>query len=357
MGLFESLKEQFFASDGEGQQQYTSGDGSSQGGGSGSLKWVSGRSVFILVAIVLVILIAVTSITVVDQTEESVVLRFGRYHRTLSPGLNFKLPFGLEQSFNVPTQIVQNMTFGFRTQRAAIVSQRARGDFSSESTMLTGDLNIASVEWVIQYRISNPQNWLFNVDLKDKTIRDISISVINEQVGDFYITDVLGNARTKIEEAALVKLNNIFSDYELGINVIAVQLQNIVPPEGSVQDAFEDVNKAIQDMNRLINEGREEYNKAIPKARGEAERLIQEAQGYAAERTNKAVGDAARFSSVLTEYRLSPEVTRERLYFETVEEILNKQENGSSTRFIDSTFNNLVPLLQLDSTQTISPNN
>lgn len=346
MSLFDSIKEQFFASRNNGEQNSSGYNNRSQREGR-SIQ-VSPRFIVIILLLLLIAFGLFTSIVVVDETEQSVVLRFGQYSRTLEPGLNFRIPYGIERSFNVPTKIVQNMTFGFRTQRADIVSLRSTGDYSSESTMLTGDLNIASVEWVIQYRISDPKKWLFNVDRQDTTIRDISISVINELVGDYYITDVLGNARTQIEETALVNLNDIFQDYNLGINVIAVQLQNIVPPEGPVQDAFEDVNKAIQDMNRLINEGREEYNKAIPKARGEAEGIIQEAQGYAAERINRAIGDTARFNAVLKEYNQSPTVTRERLYFETVEEVLSKEESTGDTRFIDSTFDNLLPLLQLD---------
>ena len=346
MGLFDSLKEQFFASSQDGNTRKSSGFNS---GNNQPISFrISLRLIIGIILLLLIIVTVVTSIVMVDETEQSVVLRFGKYNRILEPGLSFMLPFGIEESNKVQTKIVKNMTFGFRTQRADIVSLRSRGDYSSESTMLTGDLNIVSVEWVIQYRITDPRKWLFNVRRQDDTIRDISISVMNELVGDYYITDILGNARTVIEETALVNLNDIFKIYNLGINVIAVQLQNIVPPEGSVQDAFEDVNKAIQDMNRLINEGREEYNKVIPKAKGQAEGIIQEAQGYAVERINRANGDASRFNSVLQEYRINPTITRERLYFETVEEILSNQSDTVDTRFIDSTFNNVLPLLQLN---------
>ncbi len=345
MGLFDSLKEQFFASNQSGSTEQNS-----QNRQPISFR-VSVRLIIGIILLLLLIAAIVTSVVVVDETEQSVVLRFGKYNRTLEPGLSFILPFGMEESNKVQTKIVKNMTFGFRTQRADIVSLRARGDYSNESTMLTGDLNIVSVEWVIQYRIADPRKWLFNVERQNDTIRDISISVMNELVGDYYITDVLGNARTVIEETALVNLNDIFEAYNLGINVIAVQLQNIVPPEGPVQDAFEDVNKAIQDMNRLINEGREEYNKVIPKAKGQAEGIIQEARGYAAERINKATGDTARFNSVLEEYRVNPSITRERLYFETMEEILTNKDVSADTRFIDSTFDNLLPLLQLNKTE------
>lgn len=303
----------------------------------------------IIFTIFIVVLIAITGFTsyfMVDETEKAVVLQFGKFDRTVGAGLHFKLPFGIEKNYNVPTQIIQNQTFGFRTAKADVVSLRSSGDYSNESTMLTGDLNIINVEWIIQYRISNPENWLFNVNNKEKTLRDISISIVNQLVGDYYITDVLGDARTEIEESALVLMNKYFNNYELGINVTAVRLQNIVPPVGSVQDAFEDVNKAVQDMNRLINEGREAYNKEIPKSRGLAEQLLQQAQGYATERTNQALGDVARFKSVLTEYNRNPQITRDRLYYETIESILHKQSTGQ-TQFIDGKFDNLIPFLPL----------
>lgn len=318
---------------------------------------IPSRGVFIIVLLLLIVAAGITSFFIVDATEQAVLLRLGRYNRTLGSGLHFKLPLGIERNYNVPTQIIQNQTFGFRTTKAGVVSQRSLGDFSNESTMLTGDLNIINVEWIIQYRIIDPRAWLFNVNNNHKTIRDISISAVNQLVGDYYITDVLGDSRTAIEETALIRMNNFFKDYQLGITVTAVRLQNIVPPEGRVQDAFEDVNKAVQDMNRLINEGREEYNKEIPKSRGQAEQLIQQAQGYSAERINQAEGDVARFQSVLQEYNRNPTITRTRLYFETVESILNS-ENTGQTQFVDSTFDNLVPLLPLSNkanTTTLKP--
>ncbi len=297
------------------------------------------------VFMLLLVVVVATSVFVVDETQQAVVVQFGKYNRTVGSGLKFKLPFGIEKNYNVDTQIVQNKTFGFRAQKSDVVSVRARGDYSAESTMLTGDLNIVNVEWVIQYKIADPRAWLFNVENTEKTISDISRSVINELVGDYYITDVLGNRRTEIEVKALKAMSEAFHLYNIGIQVTAVRLQNIVPPEGSVQDAFEDVNKAVQDMNRLINEGREAYNKEIPKARGQAEQLIQVAQGYAAERVNNAKGDVARFKSVLAEYNKSPSVTRERIYYETLEKILTSSEG--KTQFIDKDFKSIVPFLSL----------
>ena len=209
--------------------------------------------------------------------------------------------------------------------------------------MLTGDLNIVDVEWIIQYRIVDPKQWLFGVYEKQQTIRDISRSVINTLVGDRAILDVMGNERTAIETLGLEMMNENFKQLGLGISIIAVKLQNIVPPSG-VQDAFEDVNKATQDMNRFINEGKEAYNAEIPKAQGEADRQIQIAEGYAAERVNMAKGDVARFNAVYEEYKRSPEVTKERIYLETMNEIFGSETKPS---LIDGELENLVPIKNL----------
>lgn len=306
------------------------------------------RRVLGIVIVVLVLIgIATTSFFVVDQTEESVVLRLGRYNRIAAPGLHFKIPFGIEQNFNVPTQVVQNMQFGFRVDRPGVTSVFSNVDYPEESIMLTGDLNIVDVEWVIQYRIENPRDWLFNVENREKTIRDISQSVVNRLVGDRSIIDVLGDERPNIEVLAQEEMNTIFSQYKLGVRVSAVRLQNIVPPVGRVQDAFEDVNRAVQDMNRLINEGRETYNREIPRARGEAEQVVQIAQGYASERVNEARGDAARFLNVLEEYQRDPNTNRTRLYYEMVEDVFGDAEQ---TQLIDRNLSNFIPLLNLNQT-------
>ena len=209
--------------------------------------------------------------------------------------------------------------------------------------MLTGDLNIVDVEWIIQYRIVDPKQWLFGVYEKEQTIRDISRSVINELVGDRAILSVMGSERTSIETLALDMMNTNFDNLGLGISVIAVKLQNIVPPSG-VQDAFEDVNKATQDMNRFINEGKEAYNAEIPKAQGEADRLLQVAQGYAAERVNMAKGDVARFNAVYEEYKRSPKVTKERIYLETMDEIFGSEKKPE---LIDGELDNVLPVKTL----------
>ncbi|MBQ7753405.1 MAG: FtsH protease activity modulator HflK [Treponema sp.] len=284
-------------------------------------------------------LAGLTSFYVVDETEQAVITRLGRYSYTTGAGLHTKLPFGIERNYNVPVKVVQTEQFGFKTVKAGR-NNEYKNNISTESTMLTGDLNIVDVEWIIQYRIVDPKQWLFGVSEKRQTIRDISRSAINTLVGDRAILSVMGSERSNIENLAQEMMNENFTSLGLGISVIAVKLQNIVPPSG-VQDAFEDVNKAIQDMNRFINEGKEAYNAEIPKAQGEADRMLQVAEGYAAERVNMAKGDVARFNAVYDEYRKSPKVTRERIYLETMDEIF-----GADTKpeLIDGKLQNLVPV-------------
>lgn len=282
-----------------------------------------------------------TGIYQVDQREEAVILLLGKFNRITGPGLHIKLPFGIEQNYNVPTQVIQNMSFGFRTNE---YGGSATNDYPQESVMLTGDLNIVDVEWIIQYRITDPRAWLFNVLEKEKTIRDISQSTLNMLVGDRTIMDVIGEERNNIEIQGQELINNVLSNYKLGISVIAVKLRNIVPPRGAVQDAFEDVTKAQQDMNRFINEGKEAYNNEIPKARGQADQIVQEAMGYSKERVNKAQGDAARFNSVYEEYAKSKGITKTRLYIEMMEDVL---KSGKSSDLIDKNLENFLPLKNL----------
>jgi membrane protease subunit HflK len=290
---------------------------------------------------ILVIIFFGTTVFIVDQAEEAVITRFGKFLATRGPGLQFKLPFGIDRNYTVNIKAVQTAQFGFSTIKSGVSSTYASK--TKESTMLTGDLNIVEVEWIIQYRIVDSKAWVFNVMEKEQTISDVSRSVINMLVGDRAIMDIMSPERSAIEITGTELMNETFKSYGLGINVIAVKLQNIDPPQG-VQQAFDDVNKAIQDMNRLINEGQQVYNEEIPRAKGEAERLVQVAQGYAAERVNRAQGDVARFNSVYEEYRNSPDVTRQRLYYEMVEEVF-KDEKGMT--IIDRKLSNFLPLMNL----------
>ena len=297
-----------------------------------------------LIILAIAVFAGFSSFYVVDETENAVITRLGKYTKTVGSGLHTKLPFGIDKSYNVPVKVVQTEQFGFKTVKAGR-NNEYKNNIGSESTMLTGDLNIVDVEWIIQYRIVDPKQWLFGVYEKQQTIRDISRSVINTLVGDRAILAVMGSERTNIETLALDMMNENFKQLGLGISVIAVKLQNIVPPSG-VQDAFEDVNKATQDMNRFINEGKQAYNAEIPRAQGEADRQIQVAEGYAAERVNMAKGDVARFNAVYEEYKRSPKVTRERIYLETMNEIFSSEKKPD---IIDSELDNMLPIKNLKS--------
>ncbi|TXT48582.1 MAG: membrane protease subunit HflK [Spirochaetes bacterium] len=304
--------------------------------------------VITLIAIGVMIFLS-TSFIIVDQTENAVITTFGKYSKTLGAGLHYKLPFGIQKAYVVKTRVIQTETFGFRTIKSGAITQYSDQAFPDESTMLTGDLNIVDVEWIIQYRITNPKAWLFNISDQRKTIRDISQSVISRLVGDRLILGVIGPDRQTIQDQAVIMMNSIFDSYKLGIQVTQVQLQNIVPPKG-VQDAFEDVNKAIQDMNRLINEGKEAYNNEIPKVRGQADQLLEVSQGYATERVNKARGDVSRFASVLSEYRKAPDITKRRLYFEMIDQVFAGDKNVD---LIDKELSNFLPLKLLGGTEAL----
>ncbi|NOY09629.1 MAG: FtsH protease activity modulator HflK [Spirochaetes bacterium] len=307
---------------------------------------LSPKVLWLIIIVVLALVVAFSSIYTVDQKAEAVILRFGKFNRIAGPGLHYKLPFGIEKNFNVPVQRVLKEEFGFRTVTPGITTIYSSQDYPQESVMLTGDLNIVDVEWIIQYRISNPREWLFNVVNQRKTIRDISQSVINQLVGDRTVLDVIGGQRATIESMGQQMMNDVFNKYQLGIRVTTVKLQNVVPPKGDVQNAFEDVNKAIQDRSRLINEGKEAYNQAIPKAQGEAQRVIQQAEGYATQRVNRSQGDVHRFLSVLAEYEKNPKVTRTRLYYEMYENVF---KDAKSVDLIDKNLKNFVPFKSIGS--------
>jgi membrane protease subunit HflK len=322
-----------------------------EGGPFGLPFAIKPRIVILVVAVLVLLYIGTSSVYQVDQTEQAVVLRFGQFLKITPPGLHTKLPFGIDRNFNVPTEVIQNMSFGFRTERAGAHTQYSSRDFPDESVMLTGDLNIIDVEWIIQYRITDPRAWLFNVEHRyneegrDQTISDVSRSVINQLVGDRTIFDVIGPERTSIMVQAQEQMNELFDNFGLGIRVVQVQLQDTVPPAGPVQTAFQDVNRAEQDMNRLINEGKEEYSRVIPRTQGEANRVVEEAKGYATRIVNEAKGDVARFLSVYEEYRKAPQVTKRRLYYEMIEDVLSGEERID---LIDRNLNNFIPFKSLD---------
>ena len=262
-----------------------------------------------------------TSYYTVKPEEEAVVLRFGSYARSSSPGLHFKLPFGIDIAIKVPVTEVRKIEFGYETVSAARRTSYGRTEGSEESLMLTGDLNIAEVEWVAQYKIKDAKDWLFNVQDPEETIRDIGEAVMRSVVGDHTVTELLTREREKIARQVEDQLQTLLDKYGTGVQIVTVKLQNAVPPR-PVQAAFNEVNAAQQERSQLENEAQKEYNKAIAQAEGNALREVSEAEGYAVERVNRAKGDVARFVELVAVYKTSPEVTRQRLFLETIEKVL-----------------------------------
>ena len=298
-------------------------------------------AIFGVIALIVVITLLMSFYTV-DADEEGVIQRFGRYVRTTEPGLHFKVPFGVETLKKVKVQRVLKQEFGFRTIRAGVRSQYSQQDYSGESLMLTGDLNSAVVEWIVQYKIKDPFQFLFNVRNAEETLRDISESVMRLVVGDHSVDEVIVLSRQEIEIHAQELTQQLLDEFEIGLQVVTIKLQNVNPPP-KVQPAFNEVNEARQEKERITNEALEAYNKVIPQAKGQAEQTVRRAEGYATNRVNRAKGDAERFLAVLREYSKAKEVTRRRIYLETMLEVLPKLED---VYIIDEEQKGLIPLLQ-----------
>jgi membrane protease subunit HflK len=274
-----------------------------------------------------------------------VVQRFGRYLKVVSPGLHFKLPLGIDTLQIVPVKRQLKQEFGFATPGATDPYQGSRArDGTRETQMVTGDLNAALVEWVVQYRILDPTKFLFHVREPSETLRCVSESVMREVVGDRTVDEVITIGRQEIEVEALRKMQALATKYAMGLGIDQVQLKNINPPE-PVQTSFNEVNQAQQEKEKLINEARRDYNKVIPLAEGEKDQRIREADGYRLKRINEAEGDVARFNALLAEYTRAPEVTRRRIYIETLQEVL---PDIRSKVIVDERIHGILPMLNLD---------
>lgn len=285
----------------------------------------------------------------VSAESVGVIQRFGRYHAAVDPGLHFKMPFGIDRVTRVPIKRQLKEEFGFSTPGATFTGQSsAPGQWVLETTMVTGDLNTALVEWIIQFRIEVPFDFLFKVRNPGATLRDVSESVMREVIGDRTVDEVLTIGRQDIESTAQVKLQEVVNKYEMGLRIDQIQLKNVNPPE-PVQASFDRVNEAQQERERMINVARGEYNKAVPKARGEADQRIQGAEGYAIQRVNRAEGDVQRFDALLAEYLKAPDITKRRLYLETLSEVLPRVRTKV---IVDESASSVLPLLQLDTTRT-----
>lgn len=284
----------------------------------------------------------------VSEQESAVITRFGKHIDTVGePGLKMKIPY-VDRCHRIKVGQQKKMEFGFGTRGATNVYQYSN-DQDREKSMVTGDLNAALVEWVVQYKISEPADFLFKVEDPELTLRDATESIMREVIGDRTVDEVITIGRQEIEANCREKLAELVKLYELGISIDQVQLINVDPPV-EVQASFNEVNKAEQEKERAINQANGEYNRVIPRARGEAEQKISAAQGYAAKRINEAEGDVARFSELYTEYKKAPAIMKRRIYLETMQDVVPKLNKKI---ILDSEANQILPLLQLNQGQPI----
>ncbi len=295
------------------------------------------------IAAVIVLLILVwTSYYTVQAESEAVVLRFGKFLKTVEPGLHFKFPLGIDVVSVLPTRRQLKLEFGFFTPGYTNVDQPGP-DQQEEKSMVTGDLNAALVEWVVQYRIDDPKQYLFDVRNPAQTLRDLSEAAMREVIGDRTVDEVITIGRQDIEIAALARMQELAKRYQLGVRVDQVQLKNVNPP-AEVQASFNEVNKAQQDRENAINIANGDYNEAVPRARGQADQAIRGAEGYRFKRVNEAQGDVASFNAILEQYIKAPEITRTRLYLETMGNVL---PGAGQKIIIDDSMRNLLPILPL----------
>jgi membrane protease subunit HflK len=274
-----------------------------------------------------------------------VVLRFGKHLANHGSGLHFKLPFGIDRVFLVKTGRIMKEEFGFRSLSPGIRTVYDRKNFDDESLVLTGDLNVSDLEWIVQYRIEDPFKFMFKINDPRTTIRDVSEAVTRKIVGDSDVTSVLTTDRAMLANEIHKEMQRILTSYDIGVKVVTVKFQDVNPPE-SVKAAFNGVNEAEQQKESLIQQASEHYNREVPKARGEAKQMIQEAEGYALERVNRAEGDARKFLALLNEYKTYPEVTRKRMYLETIEKVLPR---SADIWIVEKNSQQPLPILPLQS--------
>ena len=294
--------------------------------------------------ILLLVIIAFSTFFTIEPEEAGVVLRFGKYNRTASPGLNFKLPPPIEQVYKVPVERQLKEEFGFRSERPGVRTSYSPQTFEGEALMLTGDLNVGVVEWITQYRVAEPEKYLFKVRNVRETFRDMNEAVMRSVVGDRSVSEVLTVGRQEIADEVQNRLQELCSVYENGIKIEQIVLQDVNPPD-PVKPSFNEVNEAEQERERAINEARSEYNRVIPRARGEAQQVIAQAQGYAIDRVNRARGDAVLFEELLAAYKRAPEVTRRRIYLETIDAVYPKLERKV---VVDGNLKGMLPVFNLD---------
>lgn len=301
---------------------------------------------FLIVPIIILAIIGVlTSFYTVNPESIAVVQRFGKYIATEDSGLHFKIPFGVDKATIVPIRRQLKLEFGFGSPGALTNPDQRGHEPRLERDMVTGDLNAAEVEWILQYTITDPKQYLFQLRNPGSTLRDLTESVMCEVIGDRSVDEVLTFGRNEIETESLTRLKNILGHIQMGVSAEQIQLKNVHPP-GPVQRSFDDVNRAQQEREEMINKANGEYNRVIPKAKGTAQQRISAAEGYALRRVNEAEGDVARFRSLLEQYEKAPAITKQRLYLETMNEVLPKL--GRKV-ILDEDAKQFLPLMNLDS--------
>jgi len=302
-------------------------------------KWLP-TIVFLVVFLGLIL----SSFYSVGTDEVGVIRRFGKYITTSQPGLHWKLPFNIDKLDLVKVTRIFKEEFGFRTVKSGINTEFSSKSYLDESLMLTGDLNILEVTWIVQFRIKDPVNVLFDIADARETVRDLSEAVMHQVIGDTTVGEALTTRRIELNQEVKDKLQAILDSYQSGIHMEEIKLQDVNPPD-EVKPSFNEVNQAKQEKEKVINEAWEAYNKAIPKARGVAEKTISESQGYALQRVNEAKGDAAKFLATWTAYKEAKEVTRRRLYLETLEDVLPK---AGKVFIVEPKGQSILPFLNLD---------
>jgi len=293
--------------------------------------------------LILALLAGLNSYYTVEPQETAVVKRFGEFSHTNTAGLHFKIPLGVDQVHKVVTGRVLQREYGYRTLQADTRNRMAARGYEDESIMLSGDLNVVDFQWTVQYKIEDPVDYLFKVHDVEGTLDDISESVIRRIVGNRYADEILTVGRASIAERAREEIQSIMDQYQAGLRIVTVQLQNVNPPD-PVKGAFNEVNESQQEKERMINEAQEVYNQRIPRAQGEARQTIAQAEGYATERVNRAQGEVQLFRQILEAYEQSPDVTRRRMYIEAFESL---SKNFEHLYVIDSNQNNILPHLDL----------
>ncbi|EAR23234.1 FtsH protease activity modulator HflK [Nitrococcus mobilis] len=310
--LVRKLKERF-------KQLFRRGNDRGDGGDGGGAPRRGGGGV-IGIAIILAIgatIWLLSGFYIVDQGWRGLVTRFGKYTATTLPGPHWHLPYPIEQVSQVNAEQRRRLTIGY----GVIGPGRAR-PVLSEALMLTEDENIVNVQLAVQYHVSDPAKYVFNFSDADQTLKDVTESALREVIGKHDMDFVLTRGRAEVAAETQSMIESIIDRYELGLEVVTVAIQDIRPPE-QVQSAFSDVNKAREDEQRLINQAQSYRNAVLPKAQGEAARISEQAAGYRAEAIARAEGDTSRFSQIASEYAKAPEITRERLYLETMEGVFS----------------------------------